>query len=120
MYTFMQGDYMEINKRMFDIMNEKNIKMSDLARHLEINKTVVSAWKSRGSNPPIEYAEQICGLLEISLEKLITGNDGEINKEETEILKAYRTASPAIKEATRKLLDVSETEQERSSVSRTG
>ena len=54
---------MTINERMFKIMEEKYIKPTNLANTLEISKSVVSTWKSRGTNPPIEYVERICELL---------------------------------------------------------
>lgn len=112
---------MDINKRMFECMDRKNIKMSDLARYLEINKTVVSSWKNRGTNPPAEYIVQICELLGVSIEFLVAGSERmEYNEEEKKLIEAYRKADPAMQGAARKLLDVSETEQERSSASRTG
>lgn len=112
---------MTINERLFKTMNEKNIKMAELARSLDVNKTVVSAWKSRGTNPPIEYTVQICRLLDISIEYYITGKEGkDLSPEEEILLKAYRLADPAIQTATKKLLDVPEPKQETSSTSRTG
>ena len=41
-------DNMTINERMFSVMEQRNVKMADLARVLDINKTVVSAWKKEG------------------------------------------------------------------------
>ena len=119
---------MTISERMFAIMQAKNIKLADLARHLNINKTVVSAWKNRNSNPAVEYTVQICELLGISIEFYITGKEiNNISPEEQKILEAYRNALPAIQMATKKLLDVQEPEQnqkepeqETLSTSRTG
>lgn len=51
---------MTINERLFNEMKEKKLKSTDLANILNINKTVISAWKSRGTNPPSEYIVQIC------------------------------------------------------------
>lgn len=112
---------MDINQRMFQLMSEKNIKMVDLAKKLEVNKTVISAWKNRGTNPPVEYIVQICELLEVSIEKLITGKESkELTEEEQEVIESYRTATPAMRAATRKLLDLPEKGTEISSCSRTG
>lgn len=114
---------MTINERLFETMNKKNIKMAELARCLDVNKTVISAWKSRGTNPPIEFTVQICKLLNISIEYYITGKEGQdLSQEEENLLKAYRLAEPAIQTATKKLLDIPEPKlkSETSSTSRTG
>lgn len=111
MQTFLKGTNMTINQRLFEVMATKNIKASDLAKELDINKSVISAWKNRGTNPPIEYTVQICKLLDISIEYLITGKDGEtLSLEEQKLLEAYRSAPPGMQEAARKLLDVPELE----------
>lgn len=100
---------MTINQRLFEIMTQKNIKAVDLAKKLNINKTVVSAWKNRGTNPPIEYTVQICELLEISIEYYITGKEKQnLLFEEQSLLDAYHQADISIQIAVRKLLDVPE------------
>lgn len=104
---------MTINQRLFDTMTSKNIKSSDLAKKLNINKSIISAWKNRGTNPPMEYAVQICELLDISINFLITGKDEDnISLEEQKLINAYRLADSGMKAAARKLLDVPELETE--------
>lgn len=111
---------MTINDRMFTLMKTRNIKATEMANHLNINKTVISAWKNRGTNPPAEYIVQICELLKVSTKYLLTGKeDEELTQTEQQILNAYRNAQPGIQDAVNKLLDV-EIEQERSLNSRTG
>lgn len=84
---------MTINERLFNEMKEKKLKSTDLANILNINKTVISAWKSRGTNPPSEYIVQICEFLDISINYLLTGKEeNEIASEEKELIKYYRTA----------------------------
>ena len=100
---------MTVNERMFELMLRKNIRMADLAKYLSVNKTVISAWKSRGTNPPIEYVVQICELLDVSIEYFITGKEKGLALEEQNLLDAYRNAAPGIQQATRKLLDLPET-----------
>lgn len=95
MRTFLEERKMTINKRMFEIMEIKQIKPINLANTLGISKSVVSTWKSRGTNPPIEYTERICELLGVTIEYFITGK--EENKtytdEEKELIKNYRELS---------------------------
>ena len=112
---------MTINNRLFTIMNEKNIKMSELARELGINKTVISAWKNRGTNPPIEYTVQICKLLNISIEYYITGKEKEqISQEEQKLLNAYRSADARGKKTIMRTAEAEAEQQDESSSCRTG
>ncbi len=88
---------MSINTRLFDIIESKNIKNKDLAEYLNINTSVISTWKTRGTNPPSEYLVRICDFLQISLEYLLTGTSASKidiatnSSEEDEILKAINT-----------------------------
>lgn len=56
-------------------MDEKHLKPSQLAIALGINKSVVSNWRTRGTNPPVEYTDCICEFLGVSYEYYLTGND---------------------------------------------
>ncbi|MGN0710163.1 MAG: helix-turn-helix domain-containing protein [Anaerovoracaceae bacterium] len=72
---------MKIIDRMFSTMESKSLKSADLARVLEIRSSVISTWKSRGTNPPVEYTVRICEFLGVSLEYYLTG----IEKQSTSI-----------------------------------
>lgn len=118
---------MEINNRLFTLLEQKKITKADLARHLGINKTVVSSWSSRGTNPPIEFTVQICELLGVSIEYYITGKNEVTNKitsEEKEMLDLFRKLPE--KERMREIGRLEEkaeqysNQQEISSSSRTG
>lgn len=70
---------MTINQRIFKILDEKHLKQADLARILNVRTSVIASWKTRGSNPPIEYAAQICEFLNITIYELLDiKNDNEI------------------------------------------
>lgn len=81
---------MTINQRLFKILEEKNIKMSQLANHLGLNRSIISAWKIRQTEPPIQYTVQICNLLGISIEYYITGKENNFTIEEQELLTYFR------------------------------
>lgn len=82
---------MTISERMFLIIDQKKLKTIDLARKLEIKQSVISNWKKRNTNPPIEYALVICDFLRISIEELITGIPKDnLTLEEQELLESYR------------------------------
>ncbi len=101
---------MTICERIFELINKKNLKTADLAKKLDIQQSVLSNWKKRNTNPPMEYALVICEFLGITIEELITGQSGNsMTPEEKQLLDAYRNAAPGIQQATRKLLDLPET-----------
>ena len=83
---------MTINNRLFCIMEEKNIKQSDLSSYLGISKSVITNWKKRGSNPPAELLVNICELLDISIEYLLTGKEEQqqFNTNESELLELFK------------------------------
>ena len=81
---------MTINQRIFNIIEEKQLKQADLARILGVRTSVIASWKTRGSNPPIEYAAQICEFLNITIYELL---DIE-NKNSSELEELYTQASP--------------------------
>ena len=62
---------MTINERIFNTLEKKNLKQADLARKLNVRTSVIASWKTRGSNPPIEYAAQICEFLNITIYELL-------------------------------------------------
>ena len=82
---------MTISERMFQIVDQKKLKTIDLAKKLEIKQSVISNWKKRNTNPPIEYILVICDFLGISVEELVTGNsESNFHTEEQELINLYR------------------------------
>ncbi len=71
---------MKIIEIIFEKMNEKGIKQQELADKLGIRKSVVSSWKTRNTNPPLEYMVQICELLEISPNELLGYSNNTIEE----------------------------------------
>ena len=66
------------------ILNElkkNNLKMIDLANALGINKSVISAWKRRQTNPPLEYLVDICKLIKVSPNELLEYEDPNNDKD---------------------------------------
>ncbi len=80
---------MEIIERILKTMDEKGIKQVDIANTLDINKSVIANWKKRKANPPLEYIEDICKILNVSLSYIITGKETETS----EIERIYNTLS---------------------------
>lgn len=74
--------------KIINVMEEKKLKYSDLAEYLGVSKSVVSAWKQRDTNPPLEYVVQICRFLNITIYELL-----DIKNEQSELELLYSKAS---------------------------
>lgn len=86
-----KGDKMKIIERIFNIMKANNIKNVTLAEKLNINKSVISNWKTRNTNPPSEMIIPICELLNVSPIYILTGKEdfNNLTNEEINLLKKY-------------------------------
>lgn len=62
---------MTINERLFNTLEEKSLKQSDLATFLQLSTGQITAWKKRGTTPPAEYLINICKFLNISIYELL-------------------------------------------------
>lgn len=82
---------MKIIERIFNIMKSKNIKNTELAEKLHINKSVISNWKSRNTNPPSEMIIPICELLNVNPIYILTGkeNINTLSDEDIILLNKY-------------------------------
>ena len=78
---------MDITEKIFNIMQEKNIKSVQLAQKLGIKDSVIISWESGISNPPI------CELLDINVYELLGSSDSVTTPDERELLKYYRNCN---------------------------
>lgn len=85
---------MTICERMFAIMNEKGIKAVQLAEKLNVRNSVISSWKTRGSNPPSEYLLQICEILDIDINTLLGAEEKKLTLKEEKLLNYFRKCNP--------------------------
>lgn len=60
---------------MLQILDNKNIKMSELCSYLGINTSTMANWKTRNTDPPAKYIIPICEYLNVSPEYILTGKD---------------------------------------------
>lgn len=89
---------MTISERMFLIMQNKGIKATALAEKLNVNKSVISAWKSRGTDPPSEYLIYICELLEVDIYTLLGAEEKKLTETEQELIKYFRNCNEGNKQ----------------------
>lgn len=88
---------MTVIERLLIILNEKNLKMSDLCAYIGINASTMTTWKTRNTDPPAKHLFRICEFLNISLEYLLTGEEQkkspsspQLNEDESELLNQFK------------------------------
>ena len=114
---------MTLYEKINNLCKENKITGKELGEKLGLKKSPLTDWKNQKSKPTVEQIISICELFAISSDYLLFGTklNDSISKEEKEIISAYNHAAPAIQDAVKKLLDITETaENEKSSISKTG
>lgn len=112
---------MGIYERILELCKVNNLTGIELGQKLGLKKSPLTDWKNQKAKPTVEQIITMCEIFAISSEYILFGKElKQLTEEEQRLIDAYRKADPAMQGAARKLLDVSETEQERSSTSRTG
>lgn len=105
-------DEKNFGKRLTDCMEKAGYSNTKLTKELDVSKNAVGNYKNNQiPNATILY--KISQILGTNIEYLLTGKNSseELTSEEEKIILAYRRASPGIQEATRKILDIKETEE---------
>lgn len=97
---------MDINERIFVLLNKQGKTASALAAHLGIKPASITGWKNEGSYPSSKYVPAISEFLNVSSEFLLTGNDSAISTRDQRLLEHYYKADPGIQQAVNKLLDL--------------
>ena len=64
-----------ITNRIFNLLQEKKMTQSELAKMIGIRQSTVSGWKQNNNEPEAELLEPIAKVLNVSLHWLITGSD---------------------------------------------
>ncbi len=90
------GDYtMTICERLFALIAEKNLKVSDMCKKIGVNTSTTTNWKQRNTDPPSKFLIPICEFLGVTLEYLLTGTDNvqdksELSANDKELLNLFR------------------------------
>ena len=66
---------MTINERVFSLLAEKGKTQGDLSNAIGISGRTISAWHTRGSDPPSNLIPAIASFLGVSVEWLLTGEE---------------------------------------------
>ena len=76
---------MLISERILKMLQEKNMTQAEFAKQAGIATSTVSEWKKKKTNPSADKIMDICSVLEITPEQLLSGR-GIDSREETEAL----------------------------------
>lgn len=88
---------MIISERIFKILEDKNMSQNAFAKQVGLASSTISDWKTKKTNPSADKIMDICMVLEVTPEQLLTGkgiDDGYVEykskkmKSEPEISKA--------------------------------
>ncbi len=72
---------MTISERILKVLKERNITQADFAKQVGIATSTISEWKKRKTNPTADKIMDICNVLQITPEQLLTGKGIEDEKE---------------------------------------
>ena len=86
---------MEINERIFYLLDKQDKKAKDLANYIGISASSVSAWKTENSYPSSKYLISISEFFDVSIKFLVTGVDDKseedyLSADENELIETYK------------------------------
>ena len=92
---------MIISERIIKVLKERNMTQAEFAKQVGISTSTISEWKKRKTNPTVEKIMDICNVLQITPEQLLTGkgidddtdgqfkNDNAFSFQDKEIIMEY-------------------------------
>ena len=82
---------MIISERIFKILKEKNMSQNAFAKQVGLAGSTISDWKNKKTNPSADKIMDICMVLEVTPEQLLTGKDIDKDYVERKSVKAPKT-----------------------------
>lgn len=79
----MKGTLMIISERIFKLLSDKKMTQREFANQVGIATSTVSEWKKKKTNPNVDKIMDICAVLEVTPEQLLTGKGIDDEEEET-------------------------------------
>lgn len=64
---------MIISERIFKILEDKNMSQNAFAKQVGLASSTISDWKTKKTNPSADKIMDICMVLEVTPEQLLTG-----------------------------------------------
>ena len=81
-FNEMKETIMIISERIFKILADKNMTQREFASQVGIATSTVSEWKKKKTNPNVDKIMDICAVLEVTPEQLLTGKGIDDDEEE--------------------------------------
>ncbi len=72
---------MIISERIIKVIKERNMTQLEFAKKVGISTSTISEWKKRKTNPTADKIMDICNVLQITPEQLLTGKGIEDEEE---------------------------------------
>ena len=72
---------MTISERIIKVIKERNMTQAEFAKQVGIATSTISEWKKKKTNPTVEKIMDICNVLRITPEQLLTGKGIEDEEE---------------------------------------
>ena len=76
---------MIISERVFYLLKEKNITQSEFSKRVGIANSTISDWKRKKTNPSADKIMDICNVLDVTPETLLTGKGIEQKEEDFDL-----------------------------------
>lgn len=64
---------MTISERILKVLKDRNMTQAEFAKQVGIATSTISEWKKRKTNPTADKIMDICNVLQITPEQLLTG-----------------------------------------------
>ena len=64
---------MTISERVLKVLKDRNMTQAEFAKQVGIATSTISEWKKRKTNPTADKIMDICNVLQITPEQLLTG-----------------------------------------------
>lgn len=64
----------ERNKRVFELMRERNLRKVDIAECLGISKSAVTQWEKKGTDPTYEQCVKLSKLFNVNVDYIFSGS----------------------------------------------
>ena len=93
---------MIISERIFKILKDKNMSQNAFAKQAGLAGSTVSDWKTKKTNPSADKIMDICRVLEVTPEQLLTGKG--IDKDYVEYKSKKEKTVPEISKADIRIL----------------
>ena len=72
---------MIISERIIKVLKERNMTQAEFAKQVGISTSTISEWKNKKTNPTADKIMDICNVLQITPEQLLTGKGIEDEEE---------------------------------------